>query len=188
MFGRLTDKELIEGIRLQDEKILGYIYDHYLKDIRNHVLRNSGSQEDVSDVFQETIILIYTQITDGTLTITTDLKGYFFGVARNIWNSSLRISRRHTDLSIDIVEEEENDILSNPALQKILHRAFKKLKPDNQEALRLFYQGLSYEEIAVKMNLKNESYARRKKYLSKEALIEIIKLDPEYQEYQRFMK
>jgi hypothetical protein len=32
------------------------------------------------------------------------------------------------------------------------------------------------------MGLKNESYARRKKYLCKEALMEIIKTDPEYQD------
>jgi len=33
------------------------------------------------------------------------------------------------------------------------------------------------------MELKNETYARRKKYLSKEALIELIKEDPEYRDY-----
>jgi hypothetical protein len=54
--------------------------------------------------------------------------------------------------------------------------------------LNLFSDGLSYEEIAVKLNLKNEVYARRKKYLCKEALLELIKEDPEYQEYLRFQK
>jgi hypothetical protein len=38
------------------------------------------------------------------------------------------------------------------------------------------------------MNLKNGVYARRKKYLSKEALIELVKEDPEYQEYLRYRK
>jgi RNA polymerase sigma factor (sigma-70 family) len=188
VFGKPSDKELIEGIRSQDEKVLRYLYDHYFQTVKNHVLKNSGSADDASDVFQDTIILIYTQITNNSLSLTSDLKGYFYGVARNIWNSSLRINRRHSDLDMDIVEEEENDLLSNPMLQKILFRAFKKLKPDNQEVLRLFYQGVSCNEIAERMNLKNESYAKRKKYLAKEALMEIIKSDPEYKEYQRFLK
>jgi len=38
------------------------------------------------------------------------------------------------------------------------------------------------------MNLTNETYARRKKYLAKEALLELVKADPEYQEYLRFRK
>jgi hypothetical protein len=42
---------------------------------------------------------------------------------------------------------------------------------------------MSYEEIAVRMGYKNEVYARRKKYLSKEELIEVIRLDHEYSEY-----
>jgi len=46
--------------------------------------------------------------------------------------------------------------------------------------LKLFSEGSSYEEIARKMGMKNEAYARRKKYLCKEALMEIIKTDPEY--------
>ena len=48
--------------------------------------------------------------------------------------------------------------------------------------LNLFSAGKSYEEIAAEMNLKNEVYARRKKYLSKEALLSLLKEDREYQE------
>lgn len=188
MFGKLTDKELVEGIRLQDEKVLRYLYDHYFQTVKNHVLKNSGSEEEVSDVFQDAIIILYQQITENTLNLTSDLKGYFFGIARNIWNANLRIKSRHSELNIDIVEEDDSGDLFDPALEKILNRALQKLKPDNQEVLSLYYGGLSYEEIAKKMNLKNETYARRKKYLSKEALIELIKMDPEYKEYQRFLK
>jgi hypothetical protein len=52
--------------------------------------------------------------------------------------------------------------------------------------LKLFSEGNSYEEIAVKLKLKSETYARRKKYLSKEALMELMREDPEFQEYLRF--
>jgi DNA-directed RNA polymerase specialized sigma24 family protein len=48
--------------------------------------------------------------------------------------------------------------------------------------MNLFIDGHSYEEIARKMGMKSETYARRKKYLCKEALMQIIKTDPEYQD------
>jgi hypothetical protein len=38
------------------------------------------------------------------------------------------------------------------------------------------------------MDLKNEIYARRKKYLCKELLMELVKKDPEYQEYLRCLR
>ncbi len=52
-------------------------------------------------------------------------------------------------------------------------QGFSEIKPDSRTILTLFSEGFSYHEIASKMNLKNETYARRKKYLSKEALIEL---------------
>jgi RNA polymerase sigma factor (sigma-70 family) len=186
LFRKLTDKSIIEGICLQDEKTLSYLYDHYYQTVKNHVLKNSGSDADASDVFQDTIIALYQQIYENNFSLTTDLKGYFFGIARNIWNMQLRYKKHVTELTLDIVEEDDSDNVFDPALEKILSRSLQKLNPDCQTILKLFYEGISYEEIASRMNLKNETNARRKKYLCKEALIEIIKKDPEYKEYQRF--
>ena len=172
---------------MQDDRILNWLYDNYLPTVRNHVLRNSGSVEDVSDVFQDSIIVLYKQITADNLNLTTDLKGYFFGIARNVWNAILRKKRRTTGIEIDISDEDESDEIGDPLLERIVSRAFQKLKPDQQLLLRLFSEGHSYDEIASVMKLKNDVYARRKKYLCKEALLDLVKEDPEYQEYLRFL-
>ena len=188
MFRKLSDIKIIEGVRNQDDKILNWLYDNYHQSVKNWVIKNSGSDDDVSDVFQDSIIILYKQITEEELNLTTDLKGYFFGIARNVWNSHLRRKKRTTELEFDISDEEENDEKNDPILEKIVTRAFQKLKSDQQEILNLFSEGISYSDIALRMNLKSEIYARRKKYLSKEALLEIVKEDPEYQEYLRFLK
>jgi RNA polymerase sigma factor (sigma-70 family) len=188
LFKRISDINIINGVRNQDDKILNWLYDNYFQSIKNHVLSNSGSIEDVSDVFQDTIIALYNQITDDKLNLTTDLKGYFFGIARNVWSNQLRKKQKTIELEIDLPEDEEFEEQGDPILERIVSRVFQKLKPDQQMVLNLFSDGYSYEEIAVKMNLKNEVYARRKKYLCKEVLLELVKEDPEYQEYFRFQK
>jgi RNA polymerase sigma factor (sigma-70 family) len=175
-------------VRNQDDKILNWLYDNYFQSIKNHVLSNSGSIEDVSDVFQDTIITLYNQITDDKLNLTTDLKGYFFGIARNVWSNQLRKKQKTIELEIDVHDEEEFEEQNDLILERIVSRVFQQLKPDQQMVLNLFSDGYSYEEIAEKMNLKNEVYARRKKYLCKEVLLELVKEDPEYQEYFRFQK
>jgi len=187
LFGKLSDTAIIEGLRHQDDKVLNYLYDHYLPVARNHVLRNSGSAEDVSDVFQDCIITLYQKISQNEVNLTTDLKGYFFGIVKNVWSAHLRQKRRTEELTTDLPDDNTDD-QQDQLFQRILSRAFIRLKPDCQETLNLYYDGCSYEEIAEKMGLKNETYARRKKYLCKEALMEIIKDDPEYIEYQRFLK
>lgn len=188
LFKKYSDISIIDGIRNQDDKILNWLYDNYLQSIKKHVLNNSGSKEDVSDVFQDSIIILYRQITEEELNLTTDLKGYFFGIARNVWNAQLRRKQKTVELEIDLVDEDQDDEISNPILERIVSRVFMKLKPDQQEILNLFSEGYSYEDIASKMNLKNETYARRKKYLCKEILMDLIKEDREYQEYLRLLK
>jgi RNA polymerase sigma factor (sigma-70 family) len=188
LFNKISDIDIITGVRNQDDKVLNWLYDNYFQSVRNHVLNNSGSDDDVSDVFQDAIIVLYNQITEDKLRLTSDLKGYFFGIARNVWNSQLRKKQKTIELEFDLPDEEETEDQSDPTLERIISRVFQRLKPDQQMVLNLFSEGLSYEDIAVKLNLKNEVYARRKKYLCKEALLELVKEDPEYQEYFRFQK
>lgn len=182
LFKKFSDTNIIDGIRCQDDKVLNWLYDNYLQTVRKHILNNGGSDEDVSDVFQDTIITLYNQIADNNLNLTTDLKGYFFGIARNIWSAQFRKKQRNVELEIDVHDSEEPGEQNSHILERIIARVFPKLKPDEQLVLNLFSAGRSYEEIAVEMNLKNEGYARRKKYLSKEALLTLMKEDPEYQE------
>lgn len=188
LFNKISDINIIDGVRNQDEKILNWLYDNYFQSVKKHVLGNSGSNDDVSDVFQDSIIVLYNQITEDNLNLTTDLRGYFFGIARNVWSAQLRKKMRTIELEIDVPDEAEAEEQFDPILERVISRVFKKLKPDQQMVLNLFSEGHSYEEIALMMDLKNEVYARRKKYLCKEALLEFVKQDPEYQEYLRFEK
>jgi len=181
LFKKITDISIINGLRNQDDKILNWLYDNYLPTIKKHVLTNSGSKEDVSDVFQETIIALYNQIAEDDLDLTTDLKGYFFGIARNVWSAQLRKKRRTVELEIDVPDDIDTEEQSGRVFERIIARAFQKLRLDEQMVLNLFSDGLSYTDIAVKLKLKDENYARRKKYLAKEALLELMKQDPEYQ-------
>lgn len=188
MFNRLSDKSIIEGVKNQDDKTLNWLYDNYFKSVRSHVVKNSGTPDDASDVFQDTIIILFRQISDSTLELKGDLKGYFFGVARNIWNNQLRLKKQTSELHANMPDYSVQEDPVELQFEKIVSRAFEKLNPEFQDILRFFSEGYSYEDIAKMMKLKNETYARRKKYLGKEALMEKIREDPEYQEYLRFLK
>jgi RNA polymerase sigma factor (sigma-70 family) len=188
LFKKYTDIEIIAGIRNQDGRILNWIYSNYRKIVKDHVMKNSGSEDDVSDVLQDSIIIIFEQISEDKLNLTTDLRGYFFGIVKNVWSSQLRRKQKTTELIIDQQDDYEFEETNNQLLERIISKAFTLLKEDQQLILNLFAEGRTYEEIAIRMGLKSEEYARRKKYLSKEALMDLVKEDPEYHEYLRFIK
>lgn len=182
LFKKYSDSDIIDGIRRQDNKILTYLYDAYYDMLRDHLRKNSGSDDDVYDVLQETVVVLFNQVAGDGFSLTSDLKGYFFGIARNIWNTQLRYKSRISALESDISDEGDLAEADNAVLERIVSRSFTLLQEDCQMVLNLFIDGHNYEEIAYKMGLKSEAYARRKKYLCKESLMQIIKTDPEYQD------
>lgn len=186
MFKKISDKSIIEGIKNQDDKTLNWLYNNYFSTVRDYIIKNSGTAEDVSDTFQDAIIILYDRVISDSFTLTSDLKGYFFGIAKNIWSNHLRLKKKTIELDEINLEDQGFEELTETFLGRIIEKAMKKMNPESREVLQMFYEGISYDEIAARMDYKNETYARRKKYLSKEELVELVKEDPEYQEYLRF--
>jgi len=182
LFRKYSDGDIIDGIRNQDNRILTWLYDSFFEMIRDHIKKNSGSDDDVHEVLQETVVILYKQVTGDAFRLTTDLRGYFFGVARNVWNAQLRYRSRLVSLESDPADHSAAEDVNNAVLERIVTRSFALLGEDCQKVLTLFGEDSTFEEIARIMGFRNEAYARRKKYLCKEALIEIIKTDPEYQD------
>jgi RNA polymerase sigma factor (sigma-70 family) len=179
------DSVLISGLLKQEEPALIYIYDTYYESVKRYILQNNGTINDVSDIFQDAIIVTYNFLQEN-LDLGTSFKEYFWGIIRSLW---LKQKREGLKLkkTTDNVQTSENlndkvsaDDVDNLILGKILARSIEKLGKKDQTLLLLYYEGLSYQEIAKKMDLKDEAQARRKKYLIKEQLMEIIKTDSDY--------
>jgi RNA polymerase sigma factor (sigma-70 family) len=179
-FRKYSDLDIIDGVRRQDNRILSYLYNSYYKMVSDYVRKNGGSDDDAGEVMQESVVSLYRQITSGEFSVKSDLKGYFFGVARNLWIAQLRHRSRLAYFEDEPADLSLNEDQYKAMLERIVARSFALLAEDCQTVLTLYGDGLSYEEIADRMGLKNAVYARRKMYLCKEALMKIIKTDPEY--------
>lgn len=183
MFNKHSDKRLLEGIRKGEDDTLNYLYSNYFNTVRTHVIRNSGTEEDAYDIFQDTLMALFKKVQENHLELTTDLKGYAFSIARNLWNNQLRRKKKESDITIDVADDLDLDRLLDTPIEQIVQRSFLKLKDECQKVLTMNMEGADYEDIAREMKFKSGTYARRKKYLCKEALIELIKQDPEYTDY-----
>lgn len=188
LFSKYSDKKLIRGIRRREDDTLKYIYSAYYDMVRDLVLKNGANISIVPDVFQESIIILYKQIRAGDFELSTDLKGYFFGIARMVCSNIMREKRRFSSMESEPLDDTPSHY-DNSALymERIAARAMAKLSADCREVIELFLEKVSYSEIAQRLGLKDENYARRKKYLCKEALMELIKSDREYGDYQSLL-
>lgn len=186
MFSKHSDKKLIEGIRRGDDETLNYLYNNHFDLIRNYILKNSGTEDDAYDIFQDVMVALFKRVSKNHIDLTIDLQGYLFVIARNLWTVQLRRVKRKHSTEVDFADEDEDDVsgLLDTPIEQIVQRSFLKLDPECRKVLELHMEGRDYEHIARVMKYKSEGYARRKKYLSKEALIRIIKEDPDYEGYE----
>ena len=93
-------------------------------------------------------------------------------------------SKKITDFirPIDIESEDILDIEISME-RKVVQQYFARLGKDCREILTLFYNEMSFREIALKLGKASEEYVRKRKHDCKEHLIRMIKADPEMKDF-----
>ncbi len=186
------DQTIIAGIINGDQFILNNFYLDQRKYVKSYILKNSGNIQDVEDIFQDALLLLYQKLYFEQLKITVSLNTYFFSICKNMWRNQLRGSHKKT--MTDHIPPNSNEeitdylqhYLENIERELLYKKCFQKLSMSNQLVLELFFQGKSMQEIALETGL-SEKYTRKKKYDAKKKLLEILEKDPMYQEL-KFIK
>ena len=69
----LSDKIVLQIIKDRDQRILGELYLRYEKMVSSYILRNGGSREDVQDMLQESIIVLWEKGKSENFNLTSKL-------------------------------------------------------------------------------------------------------------------
>ncbi|WP_299312766.1 RNA polymerase sigma factor [uncultured Aquimarina sp.] len=181
-----TDQAIISGIIKGDERILKVFYRDNIRYIQGYILRNDGTMQDVEDIFQDALVVLYQKLKSGALEIHVPVKTYFYGICKNTWRSRLRKKQKTTtddDLIInkEIVVDYITTEIENKEREHLYRKHFQKLSNDNKNLMLLYFEGKSAKEIS-KITGYTEGYTRKKKFDVKKQLLTMIEKDPLYDE------
>lgn len=181
------DESIVEGMRLRDNDVIQYVYKSHYPTIKYFVKLNNGDEEDVKDIFQEAIIIIYKKANNNELKLDCSFKTYLYSICRNLWLKELE-KRRGRNLEVKDSEEFVNisdnsveEMYEQNIRYKIFQQHASQLSEDCQKVLRLFLDKVPLKEIARIMGYAGEKYAKKRKFQCKEKLVENIKADANYQ-------
>ncbi|AXT62499.1 sigma-70 family RNA polymerase sigma factor [Aquimarina sp. AD10] len=182
------DQKILKGIAAGDEQVLTLFYKKNLPYIRRYILQNSGNEEDVEDVFQDALVMIYQKLKTDSLELQSSLRTFFYAVCKNIWRNRLRKNKKivlaeNIYDTADTIELKVQEDIENSEREHIYRKYFLKLSDSCREVLNLLFQGNSMKEIA-KITGYTEGYTRKKKFECKESLIEMIEKDTAFKELQ----
>lgn len=95
----LTEQEILKGLRDEDkllyESTSVYLWKTIAPKIFGMVLKNSGSREDATDLFTDTLLKVQKNVQNGTYQMQNLFSAYFMRVAKNAWLDELRRRTRN---------------------------------------------------------------------------------------------
>ena len=177
-----SDKEIIDSLRNRQSQVVRYLQERYLPMISLMVTRNSGSQEDARDIFQEGLMILLEKIDDKSFTLTSKFKTFLYSICKHLWNEILEKRNVATRYASGVREEYEKDSsesIDNDIYEEIFKSAFDTLEPASRNILKLYWLDMSPQDIAEKLGL-SYNYVRKKKSEAQAELTEKVKAHPHY--------
>ena len=164
------DLILLEGIAAEDRNSVEQLYrQHYIM-IQTMVLANAGTKDDAADLFQETVIVLYEKIKNGTFELNCLLKTFLYSIARRLWLKKLQQQQRFISQP-DGLEETvpvEDEIENHLKLQNdffIMESAMNKVGEPCKSLLQAYYlQKKHMNVIAQEFGYTNADNAKTQKY------------------------
>lgn len=185
---RLTDEEIINGLRKRDNRVLQYIYKNSFNAVKQLVVHNAGSDSDAEDIFQEALIIIFKKLRDDDdFKLTANFTTYIYSISRLIWLKHLKQIKRieidplNRDMEDRIEFEEPLPVEDKDLRMAIYQRTLSQIPEDCQKILRLTAEDITSREIARQLGFRSEGYVRKRRHFCKEYLVNKIKQDAEYQ-------
>jgi RNA polymerase sigma factor (sigma-70 family) len=180
-------ERLLEGLRKREHKILSEIYSQYYPVVLRYIMRNSGNESDAKDVFQESLIVIYKLAEEKSFAIKEDFGAFIMGISKRIWLKQIRSNSIHERYVNQSEQTEVEEHISDEELESehklaLIRRHIVNLGEDCRKVLMWSAEGIKNEDIAKKLGYKSEKVIRSKKYKCKEALLKLIKQDPDFRD------
>jgi len=170
----MKDKEILEQISRGNESALDFLYKKYYRMMTNLVIKNSGTEEEAKDIYQEALIVFWRKASSGNLVLTSKISTFIYSICLNLWRKELERKSRHVNEEkdgIEIINDEQDEKV------KIIHQCIAELGDTCKKILSYHYfDGLSMQDIAEKLGYANTDTAKTKKYKCKQKLFELVKL------------
>jgi len=169
MKGEYSDRKLIERIKCRDNNSFEYLLNKSYHAVSAFVQKNGGSADDVQDLLQDSLVILYENIVKDTFRENSDLLTYFYSIARNNWlnyfnrRKSRNVSiENYSGFSDSLIEEENtHDEVDNVNyIAALLSSSTDRCK---KILLAYYYDNHSMSEIAGLLGYTNAANAKSQK-------------------------
>lgn len=151
--------------------------------ISQQIKAMSGSEQDVDDVFQESLYELVANLGSGNFKGKSTLRTYFTTICKYKWMGRLRKDTRREEIRQEVfrsegVTEPGDELVSYGDLQSLLGQLLDDLGSKCKQVLTLWAEGIPYDQIVQQLDTSNQATARKRKHDCIERLIAIVTAKP----------
>lgn len=185
---KLTNEEIIDGIRTKDSSVCSYIYKNYYPVIEKIILSQyQGTVAQAKDIFQDALMTVFTAAAgDIPLKIDYSFITFFSTICKRRMIDEIRKSKKLIrENKFDAVENDDPmicDIIIEEDKVRLFEKHFTQLGQKCKELLTLFLEGLSIREITCKLNMSSDQFTKKRRLQCKISLFKKIYEDPSLKE------
>ncbi len=169
----MTDIEIIKGFLTNDEKVIADFYMEFkFKFCSFFRTRFAKDEEYLNDLYQDACTILWDNIHTGKLTIanlSSSLSTYLISVGKY---SLMSKDRKYKEIlnddeikKLNFVEDDIEDFKARVEREDFVERMVSEMKSPCSDILKAFYwDRLSGEEIALKLNFSSADSVKTQKY------------------------
>lgn len=156
------EQRLVKWLQEGDKTAAREFYTRYGGSLAGVCVRYIADEEDVKDVIQNTLVHIFSHITDFKYRGNGSLEAWVVRIAVNESLKFLRTKDQHELLQpdYDIVDESDDDLSIRDIPPDIIRQMLNRLPTGYRTVLNLYvFEGKSHQEIARLLGIKKDSSA-----------------------------
>lgn len=154
--------------------------------VKAYVLKNSGTEDDALDIFQESMVVLCRQVQSSKFDASYEVAGFVFTVCRNLWINKTKKDKRHVtfetkhektddyDFTDDIMTKQKEKVLKDIA-DKLGEKCFKLLQYS-------IFHDMKSDEIVERMGFATVNAVKTQKYKCKQKLYTLLNENKNYRE------
>lgn len=164
----MTDKTLIQWIKSGNSKqsasAWDYIYGHFYPMVLKYITGNSGTADDATDIFQDSLLVLNRSLKQGKFRQNSSLKTYVYGIARRLWLKKLSAENNRNETIHEYQQYTQQE--GSPTINTTLVRSIiSELPAQCQEVLVAYYfRNQDMSEIKELLDMASVEVARTTKY------------------------
>ena len=150
-----NEQELLTELKKGSPKAFELLYKQHFVMIASLISRMGGKQQDIEDVFQETLFILVKKIRDPEFELTAKIGTFLHAIARNNWLKKTRKGTKEMSMVMEdiqkysIADDGQTDVYEKELIIGVILDKINTLEKDCQEVIKMtFFKKMSHAEVA----------------------------------------